>query len=188
MEKKAFGTHEVAKICRVTPATVGNWIDKGLMPTFTTGGGHRRIWADDLVKFLKSHNIPIPKELEIQSNIKILIVDDEPEIINLIKRIISQDFQEIITESALNGFEAGQKSIQFQPDLVILDMKLPGMDGSEVCRQIKANKDLAGTRILTISGQDPDEFGKKSIAAGADDFLAKPFSADELVEKIKKLI
>jgi len=53
MVKKAFGTYDIAKICNVTPSTVGNWIDKGLLPTFTTGGGHRRVWDKEPGRFFK---------------------------------------------------------------------------------------------------------------------------------------
>ncbi|MEK7704558.1 MAG: helix-turn-helix domain-containing protein, partial [Myxococcota bacterium] len=60
-ETKALGTTEVARICHVTPPTVGRWIEDGKLPSFTTGGGHRRVWVADLVAFFREHNIPVPQ-------------------------------------------------------------------------------------------------------------------------------
>lgn len=188
MKTKALGTYEIAKICQVTPATIGNWIDKGILPTFTTGGGHRRVWIEDLLEFLKKHNIPVPEALKNQSNIKIMIVDDEPAIITTVKRILEAIFENAEIDSADNGFDAGQKIAIQKPDLIILDLKLPGMDGFQVCKLIKSNPALKHSKILAISGYNISEYSKKALESGADDFLPKPFNSEEIKEKISRLL
>lgn len=188
MQKKAFGTYDIAKICHVTPSSVGHWIEKGLLPTFTTGGGHRRVWAKDLVTFLKAHNIPVPGELQTLSSPQVLIVDDEDQVRKVIRRTIKKYHPQVEIHEAVDGFEAGQKVTQLLPSLVILDLRLPGIDGLKVCKIIRSDERLRNTRILAISGYTPEESEKQSFNAGADDFLRKPFDINELKEKIAGLL
>ncbi|MBI4063182.1 MAG: response regulator [Elusimicrobia bacterium] len=183
--KKALGTYDIAKICHVTPPTVGHWIEEGKLPSFTTGGGHRRILSIDLVRFLKIHNIPPPPELAaVISNPVVLIVDDEPRIRSIVGRILRSAFAGFDIHEAGDGFQAGFKVTRLRPSLVILDLKLPGIDGFEICRMIRHDQDLKEVRILAISGHGGEETKKEALKAGADDFLAKPFESKELLAKL----
>ena len=188
MERKAYGTYEVADICHVTPATIGNWIEKGILPTFSTGGGHRRVWEDDLEHFLKEHNIPVPGELVAIQRPAILIVDDEVQVRRVVKRALRQIYPEAVIFDAEDGFEAGQKVAQILPSLIILDIMLPGLDGYKVCKAIRANERMRHSKILAISGHNIEETRKNILAAGADDFLGKPFTVDALKEKAIRLL
>jgi excisionase family DNA binding protein len=188
MHKKAFGTYEIAEICNVTPSTIGNWIDKGLLPTFTTGGGHRRVWAEDLIDYLQKHNVPIPDKLKEFLRFDILIVDDEDNIRKIIKKILLKIYPDAVMHEASDGFEAGQKITNLTPKLVILDIKLPGMNGLKVCEVIRADKRLINTKILAISGYNIDTNKKESLEAGADDFIGKPFNTSDFSAKVVKLM
>ena len=89
---------------------------------------------------------------------------------------------------ARGGYEAGMLTQEFRPDAIVLDYKLPDIDGNRVCRTIRSNPNLCETRIIIISGvADPDEV-LEIKAAGADDFLRKPFQIDELIARILKLL
>ena len=151
MGKTAFGTTEISKICHVTPHSVGRWIEEGKLPSFSTGGGHRRVWAQDLVIFLKEHNIPVPQELLDDDLPRILIVDDEPETRSLIKRVVRQLYPVVEIHEAADGFEAGHKVADLLPSLVVLDLRLPGMNGIKVCQTIRSNSKLRGIKILAIT-------------------------------------
>lgn len=188
MKNKAFGTYEIAEICHVTPSTVGNWIEKGLIPTFTTGGGHRRVWAKDLVSFLKEHNIPIPEKLKAFAPLQILIVDDEEASRKMVRWITQELYRQAEIHEAADGFEAGQKIAQLVPALVILDLRLPGIDGFKVCKIIRSDERLKNTKVLAISGLNVKESKKDAITAGANDFLGKPFEEQELRERIGTLL
>ncbi|OGR97169.1 MAG: hypothetical protein A2902_03535 [Elusimicrobia bacterium RIFCSPLOWO2_01_FULL_64_13] len=188
MKRNALGTHDIAQICQVTPATVGNWIEKGLLPVFTTGGGHRRAWPEDVVAFLKTHNIPVPEELKAQASPRILIVDDEEPVRNFIRRALQKIYPAVEIQEAADGFEAGHKLGQLTPSLVVLDLKLPGIDGFKVCGLIRSDERLKETRILAISGHNQQESERQSLAAGADAFLGKPFDAAKLREKVSLLL
>src|SRR3989344_3812773 len=109
MRKKTFGTHDIAKICQVTPPTIGRWIEEGKLPSFKTAGGHRRVWDEDLVVFLKEHNIPVPDDLKTDGPLRILIVDDEPEMRRFITRILQKLAPGAEIHEAADGFEAGHK-------------------------------------------------------------------------------
>ena len=172
----------------MTPATIGRWIDEGQLPYFTTGGGHRRVWDTDLVKFLKSHNIPIPRELLINSIKRILVVDDEPLVLKSITKILKKVYPHIEIHNAKDGFEAGQKTGNLRPGLVLLDLKLPGLNGLEVCRMIRSDQNLKGIKVLAMSGHNTKESKKQVLKSGADDFIGKPFEPDELIEKVQKLV
>jgi CheY-like chemotaxis protein len=129
------------------------------------------------------------KYIKNESHIKILVVDDEFEIIELIKRILKSRYGDSITvESACNGFDAGAKAEEHQPNLIIIDIRLPGIDGFEVCSSVKSRENLSNTKILAISGNSMPTFREKALKSGADDFLLKPFNKNELIEKIEKLM
>src|SRR5215468_8317366 len=82
--KSIYTTHEVSRLLHVNPRSVINWIEQNLLPSYRTPGGHRRIRRDDLLAFLRKHQIPTPESL-VEGKVNILIVDDEQEIIDIVK-------------------------------------------------------------------------------------------------------
>lgn len=186
--KKALGSYEIAKICHVTPPTINRWIKDGKLPFFTTGGGQCRVWIGDLVDFLNKHNIPVPPELKESDNLKILIVDDDAGMRDIAIRLIKRAYPEAEISEAADGFAAGHKVASFRPHLVILDIRLPGVDGYKICGLIREAPELKRTKILAVSGYELEISRKKSIETGADDFLGKPFENEEFIKKVSRLI
>jgi len=167
---------------------VGRWLHKGKLPYFHTAGGHRRVWDTDLIAFLQRHNIPVPHELSGAVLTRVLIVDDEAPTRRLVRRIVQSRFPQAEIHEAADGFGAGQKTARFLPTLVILDLRLPGLDGFRVCRDIRENPELRHIRILAMSGHSVQESRGKAMEAGADDFLAKPFEPDAMAEKVRQCL
>lgn len=188
MIRKALGTHDIARICHVTPPAVIRWLDDGKIPSFTTGGGHRRVWSADLIPFMKEHNIPVPDELRVQNGRRILIVDDEANNRRLIRRVVKKEFPDAELDEAADGFEAGHKVHSFLPTLVVLDIRLPGLDGYRVCRMFRGDPKLESIKILAISGFDVAQTRQEALDAGADDFLGKPFDVGDLTKKLAELL
>lgn len=188
MTNKTFGTHDIARFCHVTPPTVIRWIEEGKLPSFTTGGGHRRVWGKDLIGFLKLHNIPVPPEVGPASELKILIVDDEPEIRRMLVKSLRKSHPDAEIYEATDGYEAGYKTIRFLPSLIILDIQLPGVNGFRICQMIRRDEKLKGIKVLAITGKVVDESKKEILDAGADDFLAKPFGLEDMTNKINQLL
>lgn len=188
MRKRTFGTHDIARICHVTPPTIGRWIEGGKLPSFKTAGGHRRVWDIDLVSFLKTHNIPVPPELSGAVSLRVLVVDDEPEMRRFILRALAGHIPEAEVHEAADGFEAGHKIASLVPTLVILDLRLPGMDGFKVCATVRADPKLKNVKVLAISGLSGDDTRRRILDAGADLFLPKPFDAEELGAALTKVL
>src|SRR5262245_40106975 len=109
MRKRTFGTHDIARICHVTPPTIGRWIEEGKLPFFKTGDGHRRVWDVDLVPFLRGHNIPVPDDPLASILLKILVVDDEPDMRRFTVRTLRKFYPAAEVQEAADGFEAGHR-------------------------------------------------------------------------------
>ena len=181
--KDIFTTHEVSKLLQVNPRSVINWIEQDLLKSYRTPGGHRRISRGDLLAFLRKHEIPIPSALT-EEKLKVLIVEDEDSIVKVLTTFFErQDAYEV--NSASDGITALIDIGRSHPDLIVLDILIPGVDGLEVCRRIKENPSNR-TAIIAMSGQP--EVESKILQAGADCFLSKPLDLDRLLEESKRLL
>lgn len=117
-----------------------------------------------------------------QTNFKVLIVDDDPLNVGILEEMIGDEYE---TASADNGEAALALLPKFYPDLVLLDIMMPGIDGYEVCRRIRQDKRYKYTRIILVSGKSLVNERIKGYEAGADDYVTKPFVAEELEAKIR---
>jgi excisionase family DNA binding protein len=177
--KQSFSTSEVATYCHVTADTIRKWAEAGRISVFKTPGGHRRIRRDDLVGFMRENGIPIHEDLK-NDGIKALIVEDDRTVIAVINRFLDHTKTNFEVSVAEDGFEAGHMFASIQPTLVFLDIRLPGLDGFEVCRRIKATTESANTHIIAMTAYYEEEVNKKIIELGASLCLAKPFTPDDL--------
>jgi len=116
---------------------------------------------------------------------KILIVDDDLQIQQTLTQVLRT--QNLETEVASDGFEAGVKIMEFKPDLIILDLFMPNMDGFEVCKQVKRNSPTSQIKILVITGYDTKENRDRIMAAGADGYMAKPLGVKILLQNVEGL-
>ena len=119
-------------------------------------------------------------------NIKILIVDDEITNVNILLEILEFE-EEYLTASAASGEECMAMLPAFQPDIILLDIMMPGIDGYEVCRQIKKKPEYASTKIIMLSGRAMQHEIQGGFEAGADHYLSKPFGMEELLDLLKKI-
>jgi len=181
-------TGEIAKYCHVTHRGVLKWVASGKLKSYRTPGKHSRVSVEDFLNFLKEYNMPIPQGLEpVVTKRKILIVDDDRGIVNSLRRVMMLENKYMI-EIAYDGFEAGRKFSEFKPDFVILDICMPGLDGYQVCANIRQDIQNKHVKILAISGLNAPEEIKKIMDLGANDYLQKPFSNESLQEKVKSIL
>lgn len=117
---------------------------------------------------------------------KILAVDDDPMNLKLVAATLGKEGFEVLT--ANNGKEGYQKAIELLPDLVILDVMMPEMDGYQVCSQLRKNPKTANIPVMMLTSLSSVEQKIKGFDAGADDYLAKPFVPDELIAHAKALL
>lgn len=181
-----FTTGKIAAHCQVSAETVINWIKGGKLEAFTTSGGHRRVHRADFRTFLETYGMP-PLDEDLGARPRILIVDDEPDIVRLITTALTRTGQYELATAA-DGFEAGIAFAKFRPDLVVLDLMMPHIDGFKVCRRIKSQPDTRSTLVLVVTGYAQPANIQRVLDQGADDFMAKPFKPFELAEKVEALV
>ena len=117
---------------------------------------------------------------------EILIVDDEPSIVVPIQFLMEQQGYSVIV--AENGHDALDLIYKYNPDLVLLDIMLPGIDGYEVCEIVRLNPKLRGIKIIFLTAKGREVEIAKGLALGADAYITKPFSNAELVAKVKTVL
>ncbi|MBX9579526.1 MAG: response regulator [Gemmataceae bacterium] len=180
--KTVFTTGEAAKVCKVSQQTIIRCFDNGQLKGFRVPGSKfRRIPRESLFRFMKDNNIPTDA-LE-SGRRKVLLVDDDPELVDTINRALQEDGR-FEVRIASNGFDAGMMVKEYRPDLLVLDVMLPDINGREVCHRVRADPAMEDVRIVCISGMIEDDKVHELKLAGADDFLAKPFDLDVLIDKM----
>lgn len=181
--KDTYSTHDVAKICCVTPTTVIRWIEDGLIPAFKTVGGHRRVRREDLETVCRDRGIPfnVPTGTEVG---RILVVDDEPVVLDLVRDVVKELNHKFEVEVAKDAFDAGRLVVSFRPQLIFLDLMMPGVDGFEVCTRLKKDSATANTEVIAITGYYTEANMDRIMSAGAAACLKKPLDIAEVRGKV----
>ena len=156
--KTVFTTGEAAKICKVSQQTIIRCFDNGQLKGFRVPGSRfRRIPREALYKFMKDNGIPTDA-LE-SGKRKVLLVDDDAELVELMTKVLEEDGR-FEVRIANNGFDAGMMVKEYRPDLIVLDVMLPDINGKEVCHRVRG-RHHAGRRAHPLhqrhdrGGQDP---------------------------------
>ena len=118
---------------------------------------------------------------------KVLIVDDDEELVELISDVLERDGRFEI-RSVNNGFDARMMVKEYRPDLIVLDVMLPDINGKEVCQRVRSDKTMNDVKIICISGMVEEDRVGDLKAAGADDFMHKPFEIERLVVRMCQLL
>ncbi len=113
---------------------------------------------------------------------KVLVVDDEPEITEIVESFLTDAGYKVSV--ANSGAEAIKRAKEFQPNVILLDIMMPGVDGYDVCQQIKKEPAFANTPVIFLTGKDREDDMGRSFKAGGDMYIKKPFSCERLLEII----
>lgn len=184
--KTVFTTGEAAKICKVSQQTIIRCFDSGQLKGFRVPGSRfRRIPRNELYAFMRDNGIPTDA-LE-SGKRKLLIVDDDQELVELIVDVLEKDGR-FETRTVNNGFDAGMMVKEYHPDLIVLDVMLPDINGKEVCQRVRSDRTMDDVRIICISGMIEQDKIEELRASGANDFLQKPFETDTLLDRICQLL
>lgn len=179
---------KASKQCNVSSKTIINWIESGHITAYKTVGGHRRIKKTDLVAFMTKQGIPIPEDTPVEERIRILVVDDDPIIVETIVQSLEEDEHDYEVISASDGFEAGIQVSHFKPHLLILDIMMPDIKGYEVCKKIKSDDETKDIKIIVLSAYLDDDKFKKMKEHGADVCFSKPLPLPQLKEEVARLL
>ena len=184
--KTVFTTGEAAKVCKVSQQTIIRCFDSGQLKGFRVPGSRfRRIPRDALYRFMKENGIPTDA-LE-SGRRRILIVDDDQGVVDLIAEVFAGDSR-FETKVVNNGFGAGMLAKEYHPDLIILDVMLPDINGQAVCELIRRDPTMSDIKIICISGMIEVDKIQELTESGADEFLHKPLDIDELMRRVCRLL
>lgn len=184
--KTVFTTGEAAKICKVSQQTIIRCFDSGQLKGFRVPGSRfRRIPRELLYTFMRENGIPT--DALDSGKRKVLVVDDDEDLVELIVDALERDGRFDI-RSVNNGFQAGMLIKEFRPDLIVLDVMLPDINGKEVCTLVRSQQAMDDVRIICISGMVEADKVQELRDAGANDFMQKPFDVDVLINRVCQLL
>ncbi len=173
-ENQLISPKEAADMIQVGYSTVQRWIDAGKVPAHKTLGGHRRIMKKDLIHFAESKNMPIYGEPEIKETASVLIVDDDYNMLDIISEFIKSSFADTTVLTADNAFKAGILVEKNKPNLIFLDILMPGVSGVEFCQMVKSNASTKDIEIVGITAARNEKLQNEFKEAGASEILLKP--------------
>ncbi len=186
VKKKPYLTPiEVAEKLMVSPVTVRQWAAKGQLKALTTLGGHRRFMREEVDRFAREHGLASDNIDTGNDKLRILVVDDDEHLARYLIELLSGISENVEVESAGDGFEAGRKTLSFQPHIMLLDLMMPGMNGFELCRVLKDDPETEAIRIIAMTGYPSQENIDLVLAAGAEECLAKPIETKLLLKIIE---
>src|SRR6478752_7927711 len=173
---------QAARFLGVAQSTIRKWSDQGRVPAFYTPGGHRRYRRSDLESFLdRSGPQGRPK-----SGPLVLLVDDDEKVRELVR--VNLEFEGYVVREA-GSAEEGMNAIEdAKPDLVLLDVMMPHVDGWEMLRRVQERYGAGAIPVLMFSGQVDEKARRQAASSGARGFIGKPFDLDELVDQAKAIV
>jgi len=180
---------DVARLLMVSAPTIRLWTEKGFLKTELTFGGHRRYIRADIERLMRERGL---KDLDASSEpganqpkkLSVLIIDDEQELADTLAEGLRNALPDATVTVATDGFIGGLLAVQQQPDFVLLDLMMPGINGVEVCKVLKNTPSTKGIRIIVTTGASNAEQAQAAIDAGAETCLFKPFRLSHLREVI----
>jgi len=184
--KRVLTTGEVARICKVAPRTVSKWFDNGQLRGYRIPGSKdRRIPMDQLIRFMKAHGMPL-NGLESEEP-RILIVDSDSDLTSLLQDTLSDNHRYQV-QIANSAFEAGAMTEQFCPEVVLVDLDLPGLDGKTLSRYFAAHPEPRGVQIVAMSASLTEADRQALLQQGFDNAIGKPFSVREINDVIESAL
>ncbi|MGM0608827.1 MAG: response regulator [Candidatus Muiribacteriota bacterium] len=177
-DNEILNTTEACKFLKVSHSTMKNYLRTGKIKAFTTPGGHYRIYKKDLMDFIKNSNKSGFK--------KIIVVDDDVDILELIDTVLNSEQYNVIT--VCDAVKLGIKVATEKPDLILLDIMMPSIDGYEICRALKEDELTQNIPIVLVTGIDLKAVKNNYKKVNADSYILKPFTPEELLNKIEEFI
>lgn len=198
-EKEILKIGEIAEKSGLPISTIRHYTSKGLLRVvaYTDGGQYlydKEGTLEELNYISEMQNRGMSLEEICQKNSnngkfkKIVIIDDDEDFAKYLKDAVMNAYPKWETRTCINVFDAGHLLVYSLPDLVFLDIQLPGVDGYEICKFIKTNIALKHTKVIAMTSNNTEQSRKKMLDNGADDYLPKPIDVEILLKAIKKYL
>lgn len=176
---------EAGEIAGVFQTTIIYWIKKKGLRATRSPGGHYKIYKPDLIEFLNQHDIYNKKTVDEDTKVKVAVVDDDNDIIELLKGYLEEEYQIDFFTSAKDIID---NIIETTPDIILLDVKMPEKDGFQIIEELKVNRRTRGIPVIFISALTESEYAIKGLQLQAEDYIRKPFDPEEIKLKIDRIL
>jgi len=186
--RKPMSVGLVAKICRVSKKTVLNWIYRDALKAFTTFGGHYRVWPGDLKKFMVRAGLDVPFQFVDDRQATFLIVDDDPAYTMLLKESILSHFPSANVITTDDGYEALLLIGERRPQVVMLDLKMPKVDGFQVLELLRVRKKDNLMKVIVLSAYLDSESRARLRSTVADSIWEKGMSVTEILRSLDEVV
>lgn len=180
-------TGDIARRCRVTTNAVKKWIRERNLPAFRTPGGHFRIKEGDFDAFSAHYRFAAPVARAPKGR-RVLVVDDDPAVLRVVVDALSEPQMGLTIASASDGYEALIAIGRFRPDVLVLDLRMPRVDGLEVCRLLKSSPATRDIAILVLTGYPTRANVRRWRERQVDAILTKPVKLADLVRQVRALV
>jgi excisionase family DNA binding protein len=185
-QPKFLTTRQAATRLGVTINAIKAWIREDQLPALRTPGGHHRIAEPDLIAF--QERLSENSRTRVTSRPRILLADDDTYLLSALRETIEQLIPEADVATASDGYEALLQVGAFRPDVLVLDIRMPRLDGFEVCRRLKARQETSAIQILAVTAYPEGQVRQRIVECGADDFLEKPFAIERFRSRVMALL
>lgn len=182
-DKSYFTASEVARLLLVSTNSVRVWTNKGLLKTELTLGGHRRFPRSEIERLV--HERQAQSQGTKPDALRILIIDDDEALCEIMEAGIKHAMPQAQVAIANDGFSGGMLARSTNPEVILLDLRMPGLDGFQICKMLKADEVTRRIRIIAISGSPSEADGEHICEAGAEVLLAKPIDIAGLLDLIR---
>ncbi len=191
-----FSSFQIGKMLDVSRQAVNQWIDKGYIKSYRTPGGHRRVKREDLLAFLKAREIPVPEILraeaegtpELGPSPRIMLVDDDNEFLALLQNAIIDKLPHAQVTRHNDGYDALMAIGANPPDLLMLDLRMPNINGLEVCRRLKENPLTQNLPIMVVTGYESAEWREDLKGLKVDVVLSKSMPLLDLASAVADFV
>jgi len=176
----------VARVCQVSPATVANWIDQGLLKGHKTPTGRRRVDADDLTAFLRAHDMAVPTELANgNGHATVVVVDDDPGYLKALVLTIERSDLDVEVVEAATGVDALLEIGRVQPSLIVLDYSLPDINAPGVIRRLLEPGRQLNVEVIVVTGGMPEKAAVELREMGVKTIVNKVEGMQAVVEAMQ---
>lgn len=183
--RRYWGTQRIARVCQVTPATVANWIDQGHLKGHRTPTGRRRVEMDDLVDFLRSHEMDVPPDMLADGRDVVVVVEDDPQYMRALLKYLQRaelDAEIVAATSGMDGLlEIGRRL----PSVVLVDYGLPDLNADALIERLKEPASGFDAEVIVISGGLPEGAEERLRKVGAPKILDKSAGFEALIDAVR---
>jgi excisionase family DNA binding protein len=187
MDKKFLKTNEAARYLGVSRSSLTNWVKQGLLGSGVTPGGHYRFTLDELNSFAERRGLNLPGEPLEKTSAKILIIDDDEGFREFLKDAL-EDFSGCFIKETVDGMQGALLAGSWEPDLIILDIRMPNMNGVEFLRLLRQDSKTSRISVIVASAYLSAEVRKEVEDLDADIILEKPVRLAKLVASVQSLL